>query len=189
MPQINNLIKTQQSTLSGYTASGNVAQTYFTVKSNVTKLFEPGGGNYQFFFNNNRRTTTSTFNTLNPVFSGSLGATFTQPLWRDRSIDNNRRLIRIQRKRLEQSDADFRRQTIDVISQVQRAYWDLVFALKDQENQVANVKLAQENFRRTEASVAAGAAAPLQRAEVQTELSNRIAALLSATQLVSVAEN
>ncbi|HYP53717.1 MAG TPA: TolC family protein, partial [Pyrinomonadaceae bacterium] len=113
----------------------------------------------------------------------------TQPLWRNRSIDNNRRQIRIQQKRLEQSDADFRRRTIEVIAAVQRAYWDLVFALRDEQNQIANLNLARENFRRTEASVAAGRSAPLERAEIQTELSNREAALLLASQSVAAAEN
>ncbi|HKQ50994.1 MAG TPA: TolC family protein, partial [Pyrinomonadaceae bacterium] len=146
-------------------------------------------GNYQFFFNNNRRTTNSAFNVLNPVYSSSAGVTFTQPLWRDRSIDNNRRQIRIQRKRLEQSDADFRRRTIDVITQVQRAYWDLVFALRDQQNQIANLNLTRESLRRVEAQIAAGAVAPLERAEVQTELSSRESDVLIATQSVTVAEN
>jgi hypothetical protein len=45
---------------------------------------------------------------LNPFYSSNLSLQFTQPLLRDRSIDNNRRQIRIQRKRLDQSDADFR---------------------------------------------------------------------------------
>ena len=101
----------------------------------------------------------------------------------------NRQQIRIQQKRLEQSDADFRRRTIEVIAQVQRAYWDLVFALRDEQNQIANLNLARENFRRTEASVAAGATAPLERAEIQTELSNRESALLLSSQNVSIAEN
>jgi HAE1 family hydrophobic/amphiphilic exporter-1 len=72
---------------------------------------------------------------------------------------------------------------------VQNAYWDLVFALRNEQNQIANVKLAQENFRRTEASVAAGASAPLERAGIETELSNRQAALLVANQQVTFAEN
>jgi HAE1 family hydrophobic/amphiphilic exporter-1 len=118
-----------------------------------------------------------------------MGVTFTQPLWRDRSIDNNRRQIRIQRKRLEQSDADFRRRTIDVITQVQRAYWDLVFALRDQQNQISNLNLTRENLRRVEAQISAGAVAPLERAEVQTELSSRESDVLIATQGVTVAEN
>src|SRR5205085_5124520 len=66
---------------------------------------------------------------------------------------------------------------------------DLVFALRNEQNQIANVNLARENFRRTEASVAAGASAPLERAEIETELSTRESALLIANQQVTVAEN
>jgi len=114
---------------------------------------------------------------------------FTQPLLRDRAIDNNRRQIRIQRKRLDQSDADFRQRTIDVITRVQQAYWELVFALRDQQNQLANLNLSRESLRNIEAQIAAGAKAPLERAEVQTELANRETALYSAIQAVAIAEN
>jgi outer membrane protein len=188
-PQINNSVRPVSSTLAGSNQGSTVTTTDINNNFSVNKQFVRGGGNYSYFFNNTRETTNSRFTTLNPFYSANQGLQFTQPLWRGRAIDNSRRQIRIQRKRLEQSDADFRRSTIDIISQVQRAYWDLVFALKDEQNQIANVNLARENFRRTEASVAAGASAPLERAEVQTELSNRIAALLSSSQLVSVAEN
>jgi HAE1 family hydrophobic/amphiphilic exporter-1 len=115
--------------------------------------------------------------------------TFTQPIWRNRSIDNNRRQIRIERKRLEQSDADFRRQTIDVITGVQRAYWELVFALRDQQNRIANLNLIRTQFLQTEQRIEAGSTAPVERAEVQTELSNREADVLQSVQNVSVAEN
>jgi outer membrane protein len=189
-PQLNNLVQSQQSTLGGGSdQSGTVTTTDLTSNNSLNKFFSRGGGNYEFFFNNNRRTTNSRFNTLNPVYSASLGVTFTQPLLRDRSIDNNRRQIRIQRKRLEQSDADFRRRTIEVITQVQRAYWDLVFALRDQQNQLANLNLTRENLRRVEAQIAAGAVAPLERAEVMTELSRREADVLVTSQAISVAEN
>ncbi len=188
-PQINNLVQAQQTTLGGASSSGTVTTTDLQLNPSVTKNFNRGGGNYDVFFNNNRRTTNSSFNQLNPVYSASLGVTFTQPLLRNRSIDFNRREIRIQRKRLEQSDADFRRRTIEVIAQVQRAYWDLVFALRDQQNRIANLNLARESFRQTEARVAAGSIAPLQRAEVQTEISNRESDLLIASQNVSFAEN
>jgi len=118
-----------------------------------------------------------------------LSLSFTQPLWRDRSIDNNRRQIRIQRKRIDQSDADFRLRTIDVITRVQQAYWEVVFALRDQQNQLANLNLTRENLRNVEAQIAAGAKAPLERAEVQTELASRETALLTAVQNVSITEN
>ena len=188
-PEYNNFVQSQQSTLGGSNQSGTVSQTDIRYDSSVTKPFATGGGSYDFFFNNNRRTTTSRFNQLSPVYSSALGVLFTQPLLRNRSIDNNRRQIRIQRKRLEQTDADFRRRTIDVIARVQRAYWDLVFALRNQQNLISNLNLTRENFRRVEAQIAAGAAAPLERAEVQTELSRRESDLLLASQEVSIAEN
>ncbi|MCA1593614.1 MAG: TolC family protein [Acidobacteria bacterium] len=188
-PQINNSVRPVVNIFGGANTSGTVATTDYNNDFAVTRQFGTGGGNYQYFFNNTREKTTASNTTLNPFYSASQGLTFTQPLLRNRSIDRNRQQIRIQRKRLEQSDADFRRRTIDLIAQVQRTYWDLVFALRDEQNQIANLNLARENFRRTEASVAAGASAPLQRAEIQTELSNRSASLLLATQSVSIAEN
>jgi outer membrane protein len=188
-PEINNSVRPVTNIFGGANNSGNVATTDINNNVSVSKYFGKGGGNYTYFFNNTREKTTANNVTLNPFHSANQGVTFTQPLWRNRSIDLNRQQIRIQRKRLEQSDADFRRSTIDVISRVQRAYWDLVFALRDEQNQTANLNLARENFRRTEASVAAGAVAPLERAEIQTELSNRESALLLATQGVTLAEN
>jgi outer membrane protein len=189
-PQLSNTVEAQQSTLGGASgSSGTVNRTDLQFNNSVAKFFRNGGGQYELFFNNLRRTTNSTFNQLNPVYSGALGVQFTQPLWRNRSIDNSRRQIRIQKKRLEQSDADFRRRTIEIISAVQAAYWNLVFALRDQQNRIANLNLARENFRRIEAQIAAGAAAPFSRAEVQTELANRESELLLSVQQVSIAEN
>lgn len=188
-PQISNLVQAQQNRFAGASTTGTISQTDITTNANVNKFFQTGGGQYQFFFNNDRRTTNSTANVLNPVYSGSFGVTFTQPLLRDRSIDRNRHDIRVQRKRVEQSDADFRRRTIEVIANVQRAYWDLVFALRDEDVQIANLNLTRENFRRVEAQIAVGAVAPLERAQVQTELSTRESNLLIAAQTVSNAEN
>jgi HAE1 family hydrophobic/amphiphilic exporter-1 len=188
-PQVIKSISPQPTTLGGAGATGTVSRTEFSFDNAVNKRVTRGGGSYQFFFNNSRVTSSSGNELFRPSYGSTMGVSFTQPLWRDRSIDRTRHDIRIQRKRLEQSDADFRRRTIEVIAQVQRSYWDLVFSLRDEQNQIANLNLARENFRRTEAGVAAGASAPLERAEIQTELSNRESSLLLASQNVSVAEN
>jgi outer membrane protein TolC len=188
-PQLNNSVRPVVNIFGGAGTAGTVSTTDYNNDASINKQFGRGGGNFTYFFNNTREKTSATNNSINPIYSSAQGLQFTQPLWRDRSIDRNRQMIRVQRKRLQQSDADFRRLTIDIILQVQRAYWDLFFAIRNEQNQVANVKLAQENFRRTEASVAAGASAPLQRAEVETELSTRESNLLIANQQVTVAEN
>ncbi|HSS20993.1 MAG TPA: TolC family protein [Pyrinomonadaceae bacterium] len=169
--------------------SGKLSTSVFSFDPTLSKQFGKGGGFYELRFNNSKNTTSAINSTLNPFFSSNLSLSITQPLQRNRSIDNNRRQIRIQRKRLEQSDADFRLRTIDVITQVQRAYWDLVFALRDQQNQLENLNLTRENLRRVEAQIAVGTKAPLERAEVQTELANRESTLLVAVQGVSIAEN
>jgi len=181
--------------------TGSTASNDFRVDAGVNRLFERGGGSINTFFNNSQTGSNSRNNTNFNQTSGlvsststttyfsNLGVTYNQPLFRNFRVDNTRRQIKIQRKRLQQSDADFRRQTIDIISQVQRAYWDLVFALRNQQNQVANVNLARENLRQVEVRIEVGSAAPLARAEVATELANREGELLSSTQQVSTAEN
>ncbi|HSE31344.1 MAG TPA: TolC family protein [Pyrinomonadaceae bacterium] len=188
-PTIDKRVIPVQNIFAGGGTAGQLSNTTLTLSPTVNKQFGRGGGNYQFQFSNSRTKTTATNSTLNPYYSSNLSLAFTQPLWRNRPIDNNRRQIRIQRKRLEQSDADFRLRTIDTITRVQQAYWELVFALRDQQNQVENLNLTRENLRNVDAQIAAGAKAPLERAEVQTELASRETALLTAVQNVSIAEN
>ena len=186
-----------------YTRSSNTGTTAsndLRLDAGINKFFKRGGGSFSTFFNNSQTGNNSRGNTnfnqtsglgtaSSTTYFSNLGVTFNQPLFRNFKVDNTRRQIKIQRKRLQQSDADFRRQTIDVISQVQRVYWDLVFALRNQQNQLANVNLARENLRQIEVRIDVGAAAPLARAEVETELANREGELLSATQQVSTTEN
>jgi HAE1 family hydrophobic/amphiphilic exporter-1 len=188
-PNYTNSVQPQPSTLGGADLSGVTRSNQFRVNTGVFTPIKAGGGSFNVFFNNTRDETSNTFSNLNPTYSTSFGVTFTQPLVKNRAIDPTRRLIRIQRKVIAQSDADFRRQAIDVVSQVQRAYWNLVFALRDQQNRVANLDLAKENLRQIEARIAAGAAAPLQRAEVSTELANRETDVLAASRAASLAEN
>jgi len=188
-PQIDKRITPVQNVFAGAGTSGQVSNTVLSLNPFATKSFSTGGGSYQLMFSNSRTATSATNSTLNPFYSSNLSLQFTQPLWRNRSIDNNRHQIRIQRKRVEQSDADFRLRTIQTITAVQQAYWELVFALRDQQNQLDNLNLTRENLRNVEAQIAAGAKAPLERAEVQTELANRESALLVAVQSVSIAEN
>lgn len=119
----------------------------------------------------------------------SLGVNFIQPLFRNRRIDNNRRVIKVRKKILEQSDADFRLKTTEKIFQVQQAYWDLYFALSEQRNQIDNLNLSKENLRKINMQIEDGAEAPLARAEVETELANREIGVFEAERQLATAEN
>src|SRR5690606_19992231 len=170
----------------------------FTVNGDILQRIGPGGGNISAYFNNRRTenafaqaqvTSGELGSSTSAVYSSSLGFRYTQPLLRNFSVDNTRHQLKVARKVLAQTDADFRRTTIETISQVQRAYWDLVLALRNQQNRTSNLDLAKENLRVIEAKIDAGASPPLARAEVETELANRETDLLLAAQQVSTAEN
>jgi HAE1 family hydrophobic/amphiphilic exporter-1 len=178
--------------------NGSKPTNNFSVDLGWSQLLK-SGARFEPFFNNSRSgsfftttangTTTQTTSSSAAFYRSSAGVSFSQPLLRNRSIDATRRSIRIQRKSLQQTDADFRRITIDVIARVQRAYWDLVFALRDQQNRLVNLNLTRESLRQVEVKIAAGSAAPLQRAEIAAELANREFELLVRTEQVAVADN
>ncbi len=187
-------------TYSRSSSTGTQSSNDFRLNAGSSQLLKRGGGNYDIFFNTSQTGRNSPNNTSfnqtssltgssSSTYVSSVGIRFTQPLYRERETDQTRKQIKVQKKRLQQSDSDFRLRTIGVISQVQTAYWNLVFALRDQQNQVANLNLSKENLRIIEARISAGTAAPLQRAEVETELANRESGVFSATELVSISQN
>ena len=188
-PQLIRNVTPQTSSLGGAGAAGTTSNTTLNLSPSLTKLFSTGGGNYTLSFANSRNSTSSTRSSLTPFYSSNLSLQFTQPLLRNRSIDANRHSIRVQKKRLEQTDSDFRVRTISIISQVQAAYWNLVFALRNQQNQLDSLTLSRQNMRNIEAQISAGAKAPLDRAQVQTDIATRETNLFLATQDVSIAEN
>lgn len=178
--------------------TGSTATNDIRFNTNFSQFVRPGGGSYQVFFNNSRTenafaqaqlSSGSISGSGSAIYSSALGVSYTQPLFRNRKIDSKRQQLRIAKKRLEQTDTEFSLQAISTITAVQRAYWDLVLALRDQQNRVANLNLAKENLRLTEARIDAGIAAPLERAELETEVATREGDVLSATQNVTVAEN
>ena len=177
-------------------STGQTSTRNYSANSSFSKILENGGGSYNTFFNLNKTGLSSRSITSTSLSSGATasnqataGISYTQPLLRNFRVDGNRRQIKIQRKVLQQSDADFRRQTIEIVTQVQRGYWDLVFALRDQQNRTENLNLSKENLRRIEASISAGKSAPLERAAIATELANREIDVLTAAQQVSIADN
>jgi HAE1 family hydrophobic/amphiphilic exporter-1 len=140
-------------------------------------------------FNNNRATTDNPFVALNPQYTTNLSFTFTQPLLRNRSIDSGRRQIRIARKRLDISDSQFRQRAIEIISHVQRAYWDLVFARRDQEIKRESVELAETQLEHNERLVDAGTLAKSDIISARVELERRKDEAEAAVESIQRAEN
>ncbi|HEV2668641.1 MAG TPA: TolC family protein, partial [Blastocatellia bacterium] len=140
-------------------------------------------------FDNNRATTDNPFVSLNPQYTTNLNFTFTQPILRNRAIDSGRRQIRIAKKRLDISDSQFRQRAIEIIAQVQRAYWDLVFARRDQEIKRESVELADTQLEHNERLVEAGTLAKSDIISARVELERRKDEAEAAVDAIQRAEN
>jgi len=147
------------------------------------------GGSIQASFDNNRGTTQNLFNSLNPQYSTGLNFNFVQPLWRNRQTDLARRQIKIAKKRLDISDSQFRQRAIEIIAQVQRAYWDLVFSRRDEEIKRESVQLAQTQLEHNQRLVEAGALAPADVISARVEVERRTDEAEAATEAIQRAEN
>lgn len=145
------------------------------------------GGSYQINFNNSR--SASNFSLFSHQFDPQLNFTITQPLFRNYKIDPNRRQIQISRKRLDLSDAVFRQRTIEIISRVQQAYWDLAFAIKDEEIQRDAVKLAETQLSNNKRQVEVGTLAPIEVTQSAATLESRRLQVFSAMNSIAQAEN
>src|SRR2546427_3189937 len=96
-PQIIQNITPQQSSLGGSGSSGKTKTTILNFSPSITKSFEQGGGIYTLSFANSHTNTSNSFSLINPYYSSNLSLQINQPLLRNRSIDSNRHLIRIQK--------------------------------------------------------------------------------------------
>ncbi|HEX8091531.1 MAG TPA: TolC family protein, partial [Blastocatellia bacterium] len=105
------------------------------------------------------------------------------------SIDDVRRRIRVANRRLDLTDSQFRQKAIDIVSRVQRAYWDLAFALRDVEIRRESVELARTQLERNKRMVNEGTLAPIELVSVEVELEKRNENVLTALESVTRAEN
>ncbi|HEY3105157.1 MAG TPA: efflux RND transporter permease subunit, partial [Pyrinomonadaceae bacterium] len=170
-------------------ASGAVETTDFTNTTRLEGLSPKFGGNYRVDFSSIRQTTNSQFTALNPQYPTALTFSFTQPLLRGRSFDYPRRQIEVAKKNLSLTDAQFRQRAIEVITNVLRSYWDLVFALRNLQIQRESLNDARAQLEHNRRMVAEGTLAPIDIVAAQTQVANLEQAEFSALEDVNRAEN
>ena len=170
-------------------AIGTVKTADFTATTRLEGLAPRGGGNYHLDFSSIRQTSNSQFTALNPQYPTALTFNFTQPLARGLRFDLPRRQIAVGKKNLSLTDAQFRQRAIEVINNVQRAYWDLVFSLRNlqiQRDSLADARAQLEHNRRL---VAEGSLAPIDIVAAETQVANFEQAEFSALEDVNRTEN
>ncbi|HWO01456.1 MAG TPA: TolC family protein [Blastocatellia bacterium] len=149
----------------------------------------PTGALWTAQFANVRSDTNSVFNSLNPQYSTLLNFQIRQPVLRSFALDDARRRIKVANRRLDLSDSQFRQKAIEIVSRVQRSYWDLVFGLREVQIQREAVDLARAQRERNSRMVDQGQLAPIELVSVDVELERRRENVLTALEVVTRAEN
>jgi outer membrane protein TolC len=170
-------------------ADGGLKTTDFAGTSKIMQRLPWWGGNVQASFDQSRATSQNLFNSLNPQFTTSLSVEFSQPLFRNRRIDEPRRQIKIAKRRLDLSDSLFRQRAIEIVAKVERAYWDLVFALRDEEIKRESVELARTQLAHNQRLVEQGALAPVDAVSTRVEVERRTDEAEAAVETIQRAEN
>src|SRR5262245_18963480 len=153
----------------------------------ATKNLERWGGILQADFFNTR--VSSNQSALNTEYRPAFSLQFTQPLFKGFGIDQARRQIRVTKRRLDLTDAQFRAKLIDIILQVQQAYWNLSQAIKNEEVQRDSVKLAETFLNKVKRQVDVGTQAPIEAVSAAADLEQRRQAVFLAMNQVGQAEN
>ena len=182
-------IKTPISSFLSGGSNGSVTQEDFTGTARLEGQSPKFGGNYRLDFSSIRLTTNNQFTGLSPQYPTALTFNYTQPLLRGLKIDNNRRQIEIAKKNLSLTDVQFRQKAIETITRVQRAYWDLVFALRNLQIQRDAVRDSRAQLEHAKRMVAEGALAPIDIVATEAQVSMFEQTLFTALEEVSRSEN
>ncbi|MER3431728.1 MAG: hypothetical protein C4324_11935 [Blastocatellia bacterium] len=181
--------ETPVASLIGGAVNGSVTQTRLFGSAGVAGSSPIFGGVYSARFDSSRTTTSNTNSFLNPQFPSLLTFSYTQPLFRGRGFDGNRRSIEIAKKNLSLSDSQFRQRAIEVISSVEQAYWDLTFALRSLQVQIEAVKQARLQLESNRRQVEKGILPPIDLVAAEAQIANFEQRVYLAQEVVTRAEN
>ena len=138
------------------------------------------GTEYEFNFSGSKDKTNSQFAGLRPEYSTRVELNLTQPLLKNFGMDTNSADIYIAKNNLDISDFDFKDKVIEILSETENVYWDLVFSLEDLKVQQKSVERAKDLERRVRAQVEVGTMAPLEILQAQSEVASREQAVIQA---------
>jgi outer membrane protein len=150
-------------------------------------LIEKTGGSYGISFDNTRGT--NNFGQLSPEYNPTLSFSITQPLFRNFKIDPNRWRIRLAKKDLDISDVEFRNRVIQIIANVQRAYWDLYVAIENEKIARNALQLAEKQMNDNIRQVEVGTRAPIEITEAATTVEQNRSQVFTSMNNVAQAEN
>lgn len=169
----------------------NVTTTQSTLQGNATlQAYAPSFGTvFSAAMNNTQLATNNPISFLSPQLNTGLSFAVNQPLFRGRSFDAGRRTIEIAKRNIALTDTQFRQRSIETVANVQRAYWDLTYALRNLQVQRDSVRDAKTQVEHNRRLVDEGQLAPIDIVAFETQVANFELAVYDALNAVNQAEN
>jgi HAE1 family hydrophobic/amphiphilic exporter-1 len=173
----------------GGATEGRLEQNEVVGGAGLTGRTPWAGGRFTVNFNSSKVETSNQFARLDPQFPSSLATTYLQPLFRNRTIDADRRNILLARRTVDLNDAQLTQVIMDQLTLVEQAYWDLAFTVRNLEVLDSALTQARSQVESNERQAKEGTLAPIDVVEAQTQVSRFELAVASGEQALTEAEN
>lgn len=131
---------------------------------------------------------TSKLSTFNPSYRSNLTFNFSQPLLKNFGTFATNKTIYTARNTHKKSLLTLKQTVINLIYQVEDAYWNLVKAVENYEVQKKSLQLAQDALRQRELEVKIGVSAQMDILTAQAEAASRESSKLQAWKTIQTAE-
>jgi outer membrane protein TolC len=165
-----------------------ITDNRFTTQLGVSQLL-PFGTSYSLAWNGARSTTTNTFTNYNPLLNSYVAFNVTQPLLRNRTVDQYRQQLEISRKQRDASDVSLNATVVTTVRNVKNAYWDLAYSRENLRAQQQALDLAKRALADNEKRVQIGTMAPIDIVEAQSEVARNEESVIVAESDIKQAED
>lgn len=123
------------------------------------------------------------------LYTGTAKLTLTQPLLKNFGLDPNLAQIRVYRKRRDIAIQNFAWLVMNKISDVSRAYYELVFAIEDHKAKVEDLNRAKQLLEENRKRVQVGVMSPLDVTQAEAGVAEREEAVILAERAIKDNEN
>jgi len=155
----------------------------------VHQLLPWGSGTWSASWDTARTTTNSPISSFDPSLQSGVQLAFSQPLFKDRAIDEARHQYIIAKRNRESSDLRFQEAVVQTVAAVKQAYWLFKASLANVTVQQRSLELAQELARENKVRVTAGQTPPLDLVQAEAEVEQRRENLIRAQTVADDAED
>jgi len=149
----------------------------------------PWGATWSVSWDTARTTTNNPISSFDPSLQSGFQLGFSQPLFKNRAIDDARHQYIIAKRNEESSDLRFREAVVQTVAAVKQAYWTLKATLANVRVQQQSLELAEELARENKLRVTAGQIPPLDLVQAEAEVEQRRENLIRAKTIADDAED